>query len=119
MTGSRDRGSHARCAFPHGCFGQPHHVDARQLRVDADLDLDGHSVDTRQHRTEHACHGGSSWDRGFTNDGVSDGWAGREGQDRRQVYEDLFSGARVGLLVSKWEVAQGSKRWQGNHPRLQ
>jgi hypothetical protein len=49
-------GAHAGRTLPHRRLRQPDHVDARQLRADADLDLDRHAVDADQRASHDAGH---------------------------------------------------------------
>jgi hypothetical protein len=59
-----DRGAYARTALAHRCVGKADDVGAWKLGADADLDLDGRTVDAEERRAENARQGGLPRDRG-------------------------------------------------------
>ena len=67
-----DRRAHARGALAHRRLRQPDDVDARQLRADPDLDLDGDAVDAEQCGRDDARHARRS--------GAGPGWRGAAGE---------------------------------------
>ena len=89
-----DRRPHPRRRLAHRRLGQPDDVDARELRADADLDLDGDAVHAEQRGARDARHAARS--PGPV--GVASG-AGRrvEGRARSRALPSTFEQPRQGL----------------------